>query len=187
MLKSVLLAVVLVLPAAGQDPGRISRLLEKLDDPDWVEQARAAKELSAIGQPVVDSLRQAALTESPAKRYWASMIADEIFRRDKGSAGAGTLPAAPSGPAPEVGMMNFGQGENDLGSIMFICNNAKHGDYEVVLSRCPTCAKAKRFTVDYRLRPAGFRCTVCGKPYGDYKCDQCGSPPGSRTRVKLKR
>ena len=74
--------------------------------------------------------------------------------------------------------MNFGQGENDIGSIMFVCNqNSKHEDYEVVLSRCPNCAKTKRFTIDYKIPGKGFRCTVCGKQYTDYKCDLCGQPP----------
>lgn len=191
MVKAALAAVLLLAADVPQDAARITGLVGKLDDPDWVEQARAAKELATIGRPVFDSLRAAAMSESPAKRYWSGVIVEEVFRREKGGAAPVArpepAPAAPPSGGEEPAMMNFGQGENDIGSIMFICNNTKHGDYEVVLSRCPNCAKTKRFTIDYKIPGKGFRCTVCGKQYTDYKCDQCGVPPGPKTRVKLKR
>lgn len=186
MLKLAMAAVLLVLAEAGQDAARINGLIQKLDDPDWVEQAKAAKELAAIGRPVFDALRQATMSESQAKRYWASLIVEDVFRREKGGAAPAPVPApAPADTgAAEPAMMNFGQGENDIGSIMFICNNAKHGDYEVVLTRCPNCAKAKRFTIDYKIPGKGFRCTVCGKQYVNLKCDQCGNPPARGAKLK---
>jgi len=192
MLKSAMAAVLLVLAGAGQDQAKINGLVQRLDDPDWVEQAKAAKDLVAMGRTVFDGLRSATLSESTAKRYWANVIVEEIYRREKGGAAPVAPTPAPATPPADTGSsepaaMNFGQGENDLGSIMFICNNTKHGDYEVVLSRCPNCAKAKRFTIDYKIPGKGFRCTVCGKQYVDFKCDQCGVPPGPKTRVKLKR
>ena len=190
MMKTVLGASLLVLMGASQDTARIDTLIRQLDDPDWVEQARAAKELATIGVPAFDALGKAAQSQSFSKRYWTSVVIEEVYRRGKG----GAAPAAPVGPAPapappaEPAAMNFGQGENDIGSIMFICNqNPKHDDYEVVLTRCPNCAKTKRFTIDYKIPGKGFRCTVCGRQYSDYKCDLCGNPPGLKTRVKLKR
>jgi hypothetical protein len=190
MMKAGLAACVVVLLGGSQDAARIDQLVRQLEDPDWIEQAKAAKELTAIGSQAFDALGRAAQGQSGSRRYWASVIVEEIYRRGRG----GASPGAPGGPVPapagggEPAAMNFGQGENDIGAIMFICNqNPKHDDYEVVLSRCPTCGKARRFTIDYKIPGKGFRCTVCGKQYSDYKCDLCGNSPGPRTRVKLKR
>jgi hypothetical protein len=190
MLKTVLGASLVVLLGTSQDAARIDALVRQLEDTDWVEQAKAAKELAGIGTAAFDALGKAAQSQSSSKRYWSGMIVEEIYRRGKG----GATPAAPVEPAPapataaEPAAMNFGQGENDIGSIMFICNqNAKHDDYEVVLTRCPTCGKTKRFTIDYKIPGRGFRCTVCGKQYSDYKCDLCGKTPGVRPPAKLKR
>jgi hypothetical protein len=180
MMKTALAACAVVFLGGPQDAARIDQLVRQLEDPDWIEQAKAAKELSTFGIPAIDALGRTAPGPSGARRYWTSMIVEEIYRRGKGA--AAPAPAPVSG---EPAVMNFGQGENDIGSIVFICNNSRHGDYEVVLTRCPTCGKTKRFTIDYRIPGKGFRCTVCGKQYVEYKCDQCGDPP--RRGAKLKR
>src|ERR1041384_2995947 len=51
-----------ILLAAGpsQDAAKIDALIKNLDHPDWVEQAKAAKDLAAIGRPGFDALRDAA-------------------------------------------------------------------------------------------------------------------------------
>ncbi len=163
----------------GQDPSRISALIRQLESEDWVEQAKAAKELDRLGPSALGPLAGAAMSDSASVRYWVGTIADSISRKS-GRSGA---PAA--APAPEAVSAGFAPGDDDVGSIMFICNTAKHGDYEVVLSMCPTCAKAKRFAFDHGAKV--FRCTICKRPYSPLKCDRCGQPPGPRTRVRMKR
>src|ERR1043166_8052729 len=81
----------------------------------------------------------------------------------------------------------FAPGETDLGSVMFICNNPKHGDYECVLPLCRVCGKMKKFGYDYSAKC--WRCSVCKRefPVAQMKCDRCGDPPGPRTRIRMKR
>lgn len=182
MFNKLLIAALLACFGAGgesQDPAHIPGLIRQLESEDWVEQAKAAKELDRLGPSALGSLAGAALSDSASVRYWVGTIADSISKRS----GKGGAPAA--APAPEPASAGFAPGDDDVGSIMFICNTAKHGDYEVVLSMCPTCAKAKRFAFDHTAKL--FRCTICKRPYGVVKCDRCGQPPGPRTRVRMKR
>lgn len=159
-------------PASAQDNARIPALIRQLESEDWVEQAQAAKDLDRIGAPVLGALGKAALSDSASVRYWVGTIADSIGKKS----GKAASEPPPAGFAP---------GDDDVGSIMFICTSAKHGDIEVVLSMCPTCAKAKRFAFDHAAKL--FRCTVCKRPYANVKCDRCGQAPGPRTRIRMKR
>jgi hypothetical protein len=178
-----LLSILCAEPDPGQDP-RIESLIKRLDAEDWADQAQAAKELDRLGGAVLGPLGAAALGDAPGARYWAGVITDSIRR--KAGKPATTKEPAPA-PAPAMGAVSpgFNPGEDDVGSVMFICNNAKHGDYEVVLSHCPTCAKAKKFSFDHDAKV--FRCAVCKRPYAPLKCNRCGDPPGPRTRVRMKR
>lgn len=163
-----------------QDASTIKSLIQQLEAEDWVDQAKAAKELARIGKPALDAL-SATSSDAPSFRYWS----DAIFRKVAPSKSPDPVAKAPE-PAPAADS-GFTPEETDMGGVMFICNNASHGDYEVVLKLCPACGKAKRFFYDYSLKPAAFRCSVCRKPFTAVKCDRCGQPPGPRTRIRTKR
>ena len=180
-----LLASAAALPASvkarRQSAAQIKDLIKLLETEDWVDQAKAAKELARIGKPALDLLA-VTTSEAPSFRYWS----DAIFRK----VAPATKPPEPAAKAPEPAAppdSGYMPEETDLGAVMFICNNASHGDYEVVLKLCPGCGKAKRFFYDYSLKPAAFRCQVCRKPFTAVKCDRCGQPPGPRTRIRTKR
>lgn len=186
MIRIALAAALLVPGSPGpQDAARIPVLVKQLSDNDWLEQARAAKELVQIGGPALNAVADAAWkSNAPSIQYWSKAITEKVR-----GAGAPVVPApAPAPvPAPDPAAASFAPEENDVGSVMFICNNASHGDYEVVLSRCTTCAKTKRFAYDYGSKPACFRCTVCKAKFTAVKCDKCGQAPGPRTRIRTKR
>ncbi len=182
MVRFAMMAALLVPGSSGpQDAAKISGLVKQLSAEDWVEQARAAQELARIGRPALNAVTDAAWkSNAPSIQFWSKAITEKVL-----GAGAPVVPAP--APAPEPAAASFAPEENDVGSVMFICNNAAHGDYEVVLSRCPTCAKVKRFAYDYNASPACFRCTVCKAKFAAVKCDRCGTPPGPRTRIRTKR
>src|SRR5215470_6592488 len=92
MMKLALGAALLLGIGRDQDSAQISALVKKLDSPDWVEQAQAAKDLAKIGQPVLGSLRALMLSDSPSAKYWASVISEAV--------GRGPSPAAAPAPAP---------------------------------------------------------------------------------------
>ena len=179
------LAALILLPGAGpQGAAQISALIKKLDSPDWVEQAQAAKELARIGQPAVGSLRAVMLSDSPSAKYWASMIGETLGRNPASNAAPLSLPEpeAPSTPNPK----GFAPGANDMGALVFVCNTASHGPYEPVFSRCLTCGKSKRFAYDYGADC--YRCAVCKKTYlrKEVTCDKCGQPPQGRIPIRMK-
>lgn len=164
-----------------QDAAKISALVKQLSSEDWVEQARAAKELAGIGRPALEAVTDASFRSNQSSiQYWSKVITDKVL-----GAAPTPVPAPAPAPAPDPAAASFAPEENDVGSVMFICNNASHGDYEVVLSRCTTCAKTKRFAYDYN-GPC-FRCTVCKAKFTAVKCDKCGQAPGPRTRIRTKR
>jgi hypothetical protein len=169
---------------AGQDAARINSLIQGLSHEDWVEQARAAKELAQIGKPASNAVSIASMSDSVSARYWAPLILDRIQGKVSPrlpAPGPAPVAAAPSSSEPDLS--GFAPGEDDVGSIMFICNTASHGDREVVISSCPTCFKSKKFSIDYNANPKCFRCTVCKKAYDPVKCDKCGQP-ARRARMK---
>ncbi|MBI3856289.1 MAG: hypothetical protein HY293_11425 [Planctomycetes bacterium] len=186
MMRVALAALMLLLGAKTQDSAQISALVKKLDSPDWVEQAQAAKDLAKIGQPVLGSLRAVMLSDSPSAKYWASAIADAINRGSSGAA----APAAHAEPETPVSNIpnpsGFAPGANDMGGLVFVCNNASHGPYEASFTRCLTCAKVKRFAYDYGADC--YRCAVCKKSYArkDIICDKCGQPPAGRIPIRMK-
>lgn len=173
-------ALLLALPPGGpQDAATIRGLVTQLSAEDWVDQAKAAKELARIGKPALDQLAKVTEKDPPSMRYWAEQIRSTVTKTP--------APAAPPPPPPAEPV--FTPEETDMGSILFICNNARHGDHEVLISRCTTCAKAKRYYYDYSLNPPAFRCGVCKTVYAtsSLKCDRCFVPPGPRTRIRTKR
>jgi hypothetical protein len=180
-----LLASAAALPSVRvrpQDAATIKGLIQQLEADDWVDQAKAAKELARIGKPALDAL-SSTLSEAPSFRYWS----DAIFRK-----AAPAKAPAPAAKAPEPAAppdSGFNPGDDNVGNLMFVCNNPKHGDYEVVIKFCPSCGKSKRFFYDYEAQPAVYRCSVCRKvtPTTAMKCDKCGQPPGPRTRVRTRR
>ena len=129
------LAALLLLPSAGpQDSAQIAGLVKKLDSPDWIEQAQAAKELAKIGQPVLGSLRAVMLSDSPSAKYWASAISEVIVR----TSAPVTAPPTATDPEPASSIPNpkgFAPGANDMGGLVFVCNNAAHGPYEASFNR----------------------------------------------------
>ena len=166
----------------AQDPA--ADLVKKLEAEDWVEQAQAAKDLVKLGPPVLPALRAAVLSDSPAAKYWASAIADAVSHKSV------PPPALPLPVAPETGATptpkGFAPSASDMGSLAFICNSPSHGPYEVVITRCSTCSKARRFAYDYGTDC--YRCAVCKKTYekSDLKCDKCGKPPAPRMNIRMK-
>ena len=181
MTKIAMAALALLLAADAQDSTRIAGLVLQLGADDWVDQAKAAKELVGIGKPALEALGKAALHDSPAVRYWSDTVSREIFKR----AGAPQVPASKEVPLAVPVGEGFAPGEDDIGSVMFICNNSKHGDYECVLSSCRICGKQKKFAYDYSSK--SFRCTICKREYAPIRCDKCGEAPGPCTRIRMKR
>lgn len=184
MMKIAMAALGALLAAGSQDAAKIQGLVKQLGAEDWVEQARAAKDLVQIGKPAIDLLARAQTDASPAVRYWAETVSLEIWRK-----AGGTRPSPPPVeavvPLAVPASPGFSPAEDDMGSVMFICNNARHGDYECVLSICRACGKAKKFAYDYTSKT--FRCTVCKRECAPIKCDRCGDAPGPRTRIRMKR
>lgn len=181
MMRIALAALVLLPSARPQDAAKVAGLVKQLGTDDWVEQAKAAKDLAQMGKPALEALGKAAMSDSPAVRYWADTVSREIFRRSGGT----PQPIPREVPLAVPVTEGFAPSEDDIGSVMFICNNAKHGDYECVLSACRICGKMKKFAYDYTTR--SFRCTICKREYSPIKCDKCGEPPGPRTRIRMKR
>lgn len=182
MMRTALAALLLGFGAGTQDSAQISALVKKLDSPDWVEQAQAAKELAKIGAPVLPSLRAVMLSDSPSAKYWASAIGDAIGRNSHPSAEPPHEPEPISGNNPR----GFAPGANDLGGLVFVCNNPGHGPYEAMFSRCLACAKTKRFAYDYGADC--YRCAVCKRGYArkEIVCDKCGQPPAGRIPIRMK-
>src|SRR5438876_8388357 len=113
-------ALAILLAAGPQDTARIQGLVKQLDSVDWVDQAKAAKELVSAGKPALEALSKVSSNDPPAVRYWADTVSREIRRRTGESA-----PAAPPTGPQEVALSvpatpGFAPGENDLGSVMFI-------------------------------------------------------------------
>jgi hypothetical protein len=185
MLRLALASVLMITSAGSQDAAQINALVKKLDSPDWVEQAQAAKDLAKIGQPVLGSLRAVMLSDSPSAKYWASVISEAIGR---GPAAAAPTPAPTAEPeiSNTPNPKGFNPGPNDVGALVFVCNNAAHGPYEATFNRCLTCAKTKRFAYDYGADC--YRCAVCKKAYArkEITCDKCGQPPQGRIPIRAK-
>lgn len=183
MMRFAVSTLALLLGAGAQNAPQVGDLVKKLDSPDWVEQAQAAKELAKIGRPALDGLRAAVLSDSPSAKYWASLISEAVLRA---SGPASAPPPADPEPASTPNPRGFAPGATDMGSLVFICNNPSHEPYEAVFSRCLTCAKLKRFAYDYGADC--YRCAVCKKVYTkkDLKCDRCGSPPAPRMGIRMK-
>jgi len=184
MTRTILAALALFLGSGVQDQDRLADLVKKLDSPDWVEQAHAAKELAKIGRPALDALRPAVMSDSPSARFWASTISEAVLR-NPGAAPA-SAPAPEPVTAPVANPRGFAPGANDMGALVFICNNPAHEPYEATFSRCLTCAKTKRFAYDYGADC--YRCAVCKKAYErkDIVCDRCGKPPAGRIPIRMK-
>jgi hypothetical protein len=177
--------LLVILNGAGlKAQDQAAELVKKLSSEDWVEQAQAAKDLAKMGPPVLEALRPAVMSDSPAAKYWASAIA-EVVSHTAVPPPSLPLPVAPettSTPNPK----GFSPSPSDLGALAFICNNPSHGPYEVVIIRCGTCSKTRRFAYDYGTDC--YRCAVCKKGYerADLKCDKCGKPPAPRITVRMK-
>src|SRR6185503_11630486 len=182
MMRAALAALILISSASHQDQAKIDSLVKKLDAPDWVEQAQAAKELVKIGKPALGALRAVMASDSPSAKYWASMIGDQL-----GRTGAPAVPA-PSAPEADIAATpnpkGFNPGSNDLGALVFACNNARHGPYEATFSRCLVCAKQKKFAFDYAADC--YRCAVCKRAYArkEIVCEMCGQPPQGRIPIR---
>ena len=184
MMRAALAALIVITGAGTQDQAKIDALVKKLDAPDWVEQAQAAKELAKIGKPVLGTLRAVMLSDSPSAKYWASMISDSLGRT------AAPVEPPPSASEAEIAATpnpkGFNPGANDLGSLVFACNNARHGPYEATFSRCLVCAKQKKFAYDYAADC--YRCAVCKRAYArkEIVCEMCGQPPQGRIPIRAK-
>jgi len=176
--------LVLLAGAGLKAQDQAADLVKKLEAEDWVEQAQAAKDLVKMGPPVLPALRPAVMSDSPAAKYWASAIAEAVSHTSV------PPPALPLPVAPETAATpnpkGFAPSASDMGALAFICNNASHGPYEVVITRCSTCSKARRFAYDYGTDC--YRCAVCKKAYekSDLKCDKCGMPPAPRMNIRMK-
>ena len=184
MMRTALAALLLGFGVGKQDSAQISALVKKLDSPDWVEQAQAAKELAKIGAPVLPSLRAVMLSDSPSAKYWASAINEALSR----NSAPGAEPPRSSEPEPASlpNPRGFAPGATDLGGLVFVCNNPGHGPYEAMFSRCLACAKTKRFAFDYGADC--YRCAVCKRAYArkEIVCDKCGQPPAGRIPIRMK-
>jgi hypothetical protein len=159
-------------------------LVKKLDSEDWVEQAQAAKELVKLGPPVLNALKPAVISDSPSAKFWASQITEVVLHTGVPSP---SVPLAVNpDPAESPSPRGFAPGANDLGSLVFVCNNPSHGPYEATFARCGTCSKMKRFAYDYGADC--YRCAVCRKAYErkDIRCDKCGQPPAGRIPIRMK-
>jgi hypothetical protein len=182
----VLVTIIAVAVGAGtsQEAARTADLVKKLDAEDWVEQAQAAKELVKLGPPVLEALRPAAMSDSPSAKYWASMISEAVLR--KVPSPSEPLPVNPEPIAGTPNPKGFAPGPNDMGALVFICNNPGHGPYEATFSRCISCAKTKRFAYDYGADC--YRCAVCKRAYTrkEIVCDKCGQSPAGRIPIRMK-
>jgi hypothetical protein len=182
MMRLAVGALAIFIGMGTQDSSQIAGLVQKLNSDDWVEQAQAAKELSKIGRPALEALAGVMRTESESGRYWASIVSQSIMRN------SGTA-AAPAEAEPISNVPNpkgFAPGANDMGSLVFVCNNPGHGAYEATFSRCTACSKTKRFAYDYGSDC--YRCAMCKKAYArnDIRCDKCGRPPAGRIPIRMK-
>ena len=187
MMKLALAAVLLLGIGRDQDSAQIQTLVRKLDSPDWVEQAQAAKELAKIGQPVLGSLRAVMLSDSPSAKYWAAAISDAVSRATALAPAPSPDPVAFDPDMPAIpNPRGFAPGANDLGALVFVCNTASHGPYEATFARCLTCGKTKRFAYDYGADC--YRCAVCKKAYlrKEILCDRCSQPPQGRIPIRMK-
>lgn len=179
-------AILLLVSAPEQDP-RVASLIKQLSHQDWVEQAKAAKELRSLGNDALNPLAGAMLDDSPAVRYWAKTVREAI----KGGGAPATKPPAAK-PAPVAKRRvpsvnpNFNPARTNQGVIVFICNDASHGKwgYEAVLDICPTCAKKNRFSVDHLTKV--MRCAVCKVAFTNLRCDKCGQPKHPRRPAKMR-
>jgi hypothetical protein len=181
----ILVTVVAIAVGAGapQDAARTADLVKKLDAEDWVEQAQAAKELVKLGPPILPALKAAVDSDSPAAKFWASQISQAIMQ--KVPSPTEPLPVNPE-PVAVPNPKGFAPGPNDMGALVFICNNSAHGPYEATFSRCVSCAKTKRFAYDYGADC--YRCAVCKRAYTrkEILCDRCGQPPAGRIPIRMK-
>jgi hypothetical protein len=93
-------------------------------------------------------------------------------------------PPPPPKPAPRTEEPEGVGYAANQGAVMFICNDTSHGDMEVLIRRCPTCAKRDRFAVDIEAKC--FRCRICSTELTEYVCDACGkkAAPGKKIRLK---
>lgn len=73
---------------------------------------------------------------------------------------------------------------DEVGAVMFVCNDAKHGDREAVLRTCPSCGVKNRF-FQHPSKPA-FYCFDCEQrlPESKIVCDSCGKSPSNPVRLK---
>ena len=168
-----------------QDTAKIAALIRRLESKDWVDQARAATELVRIGKPVLTPLGSTALSPSPAPKYWAARIKEVVAGGTPPPTSQAAAPARRSAPADSSPDPTFDPGVNNIGSVMFICNGPGHAPREVILSRCLTCAKTKRFAYDHRAKC--FRCSLCKMKFTAIYCNGCRKPPGPRVRIRMKR
>ena len=169
----------------SQDTAKIAGLIRRLESTDWVDQARAATELARIGKRVLMPLGATALSPSPGPKYWAARIKEAIAGGKKPPAPRRAAPVAPKKKPASSPDPTFDPGSNNVGSVMFICNGPGHAPREVILSRCLTCAKTKRFGYDYRGKC--FRCSLCKMKFTAIYCKVCRRPPGPRRKIRMKR
>ncbi len=173
-----------VMGAGIQDQNKAADLVKKLDSADWVEQAQAAKDLAKLGPPVVNALRPAVMSDSPSAKYWASIITDFVLQKSvpPPSLPLPVNPESVSVPNPK----GFAPGPNDMGALVFVCNNPAHEPFEATFSRCLACAKTKRFAYDYGADC--YRCAVCKRGYDrrEILCEKCGKPPAGRIPIRMK-
>jgi uncharacterized protein (TIGR03067 family) len=73
-------------PRGEADAGKIARLIKQLGDEDFAKRESASKELEAIGEPALDTLRKAASDGDPEVRRRAGLviqaIAGQITKRE---------------------------------------------------------------------------------------------------------
>lgn len=184
-----MLLIALLLTPPGDAPQvtpEIQALIKRLGGPDWLDQAKAAVELRDLGDKVLGPLAAQALSDSASIRYWAGAITDAV--KGKGAPAAAPPPAAkapePAGKPVRDVNPNFNVSERDSGSLVFVCNNTRHGDYEVVVQYCPVCAKRKRFSFDYSTNK--HRCGVCKVAMVDLRCNLCGQPRNPRRPLQVR-
>ena len=187
MIRLMLLGVLLISLDPPQENARIRGLLQRLKGSDWMDQAKAAVELRDIGDTALGPLAAAQMDSSPALRYWAAAISDAI--KGKGKKVAAPAPVARSTPPARKSSRrdvnpSFKAASSDSGSVIFVCNNTRHGDYEVVISYCPVCAKRKRFSWDYSTKV--IRCTVCKVAFTNHECNRCGNKRNPRRPAQIR-
>ena len=184
MIRLMLLGILLVSIEPPQETAKINGLLQRLKGADWMDQAKAATELRNIGDRALGPLAAAQLDNSPAVRYWAGAVSNAI----KGRGETAPPPVAPRpqpvrAPRRDVNPA-FNAASSDSGSVIFVCNNTRHGDYEVVISYCPVCAKRKRFSWDYSTKV--IRCTVCKVAFTKHECNRCGMKRNPRRPAQIR-